>query len=219
MYWPFRNKSDSAIIRICVKEPDMSELPQPIYDWAYSVYGEGSELFPHVLPEPLGNAVTLTHYVDANLYHNILNGTSVTGILHFINQTPIDWYSKKQPTVETATYGSEFVAARTCAEQILDLRYTLRYMGVPNRGLSYMFGDNESVIGSSMHPHAKLHKRHVMLSFHHVRQTIAHKIISFFYINGKNNPADMVSKHWSHNDIWPSLQPLLFWHGDTADLF
>jgi hypothetical protein len=48
----------------------------------------------------------------------------VTGILHIANQTPIDWFSKKQVTVETATYGSEFVAARTCTEQIMDLRNT-----------------------------------------------------------------------------------------------
>jgi hypothetical protein len=81
-----------------------------------------------------------------------------------------------------------------------------------------MFGDNQSVVNSSMHPHAKLHKRHTMLSFHHVRQAIAHKILSFFYIDGKINPADMVSKHWSHNDIWLMLQPLMFWRGDTSVL-
>ena len=32
--------------------------------------------------------------------------------LYFMNDTPIDWYSKKMETVETATYGAEFVAAR-----------------------------------------------------------------------------------------------------------
>jgi hypothetical protein len=75
-------------------------------------------------PEPLGNYVT-THYVDANLMHDIATGRSVTGILHLMNKTSIEWYSKKQATVETATYGSEFVAARVCTEQIIDLRNTL----------------------------------------------------------------------------------------------
>jgi hypothetical protein len=172
-------------------------------------------LIPHEMPPPLGNAVTLTHYVDANLYHDVLSGKAVTGILHFINKTPIDWFSKKQTTVETATYGSEFVAARTCVEQAMDLRHTLRYLGVPIRGKSYIFGDNKTVVDSSMHPNAKLHKRHTMLSFHRVRQAIAHNICTMFHIDGKYNPADMVSKHWSHNDIWPTLQPLLFWVGDT----
>ena len=42
----------------------------------------------------------------------MITGRSVTGILHLVNGTPFEWYSKKQSTVETATYGSEFVAAR-----------------------------------------------------------------------------------------------------------
>ena len=80
------------------------------------------DLLPTNAPEPLGNYVTLTHYVDANLMHDVLTGRSVTGILHLLNQTPIDWYAKKQATVETATSGSEYVASRTCVEQVIDLR-------------------------------------------------------------------------------------------------
>jgi hypothetical protein len=38
-------------------------------------------------------------------------GKSVTGILVLVNKTPLEWYSKKQPTIETSAYGSEFVAA------------------------------------------------------------------------------------------------------------
>ena len=77
--------------------------------------------------------------MDANLFHNALTDISVTGILHLMNGTPIEWFPKKQATVETATYGSEFVAARTCVEQIIDLRNTLRYLGVPIQETSYMF--------------------------------------------------------------------------------
>ena len=84
----------------------------------------------------------------------------MTGILHMANGTPIDWYTKKQATVETVTYGSEFVAAKACVEQIVNLPNTLLYLGVPVCEQSYMYGDNESVVNSSSIPHAKLHKRH-----------------------------------------------------------
>jgi len=47
-----------------------------------------------------------------------------------LNETPMDWFSKKQVTVETATYGSQFV---TCVEQVIDLRNTLCYLGVSNQ--------------------------------------------------------------------------------------
>ena len=148
----------------------------------------------------------------------MISGRSVTGVMHCLNKTPINWYSKKQATVETATYGSEFVAARTCVEQIIDLRNTLRYLGVPVREKAFMFGDNESVVNSSMRIDAKLHKRHTILSFNRVREAIASKIVRFHHMPGEINPADILSKHWSHAQIWATLRPLLFWRGDTADI-
>jgi hypothetical protein len=89
-------------------------------------------------------------------YHDMITGRSVTGILDFVNGTPIDWFCKKQATVETATYGSEFVASRTCVERDIDLRTLLRYLGVPIYAKAYMFGDNQAVVNSSATPHAKL---------------------------------------------------------------
>jgi hypothetical protein len=211
-------KMKDAVIRVRTGIPDYSDLPTQEFDWSRTVYGETTEDIPKDAPPPLGKAVRLSHYVDANLMHDLLTGKSVTGILHFINQTPIDWYSKKQSTVETATYGSEFVAARTCTEQSLDLRNTLRYLGVPVEEASYMFGDNKSVVDSSMTPHARLNKRHTILSFHQVCQAIASGFIKFFYIPGQENPADILSKHWGYSQIWDVLKPVLFWQGDTADL-
>ena len=79
------------------------------------------------MPKPLGKRVITTTYLDANLLHDIVTGKPVTAILHFVNITPTDWFLKRQATVETATYGSEFVAAKTAAEEIMDLRNTPRY--------------------------------------------------------------------------------------------
>jgi hypothetical protein len=208
----------NAVIRMRHEEPDHSDIPDMEFDWSRSVYGELTEVLPTDAPPPLGGYVTLTHYVDANLMHDVITGRSVTGILHLANKTPIDWYSKKQATVETATYGSEFVAARTCVEQVIDLRNTLRYLGVPVREKSYMFGDNESVVNSSMQVQAKLHKRHNMLSFHRVREAIASGMISFIHIPGTINPADILSKHWGYSQIWDQLKTVLFWKGDTGNI-
>ena len=146
--------------------------------------------------------------------HDITTGCSVTACLHFVNGTPIDWYSKKQATVETATHGSEFVAARTCVEQVIDLRNTLRYLGVSMETKSYMFGDNESVVNSATTLYAKLTKRHNMLSFHRVREAIASGYIAFNFLAGKFNPADILSKHWSYDDVWALVLPILHQFGN-----
>ena len=185
-------------------------------DWTRTVYSGACEQIPHDIPQPLGKHVQTTHYVDANLHHDLATGKAVTAALHFLNQTPIDAYTKRQSTVETATYGSEFVAARTAVDQIIDIRTTLRYLGVPIRDKSYMFGDNKSVVTSSTIPNSTISKRHHLASYHRVREAIAAKFISFHWKDGKSNPADILSKHWEFATVWPLLKPILFWRGETA---
>jgi hypothetical protein len=116
---------------VLTNEPDYSDYQDPEYDWSSSVYGDVKEIRPTDILEPKGKYMTLSHYFYVNLYHDMVTGRSLTAILHFLNQTPMDWYSKKQATAETATFGSEFIAARTTVNQIIDLQMTLRYLGVP----------------------------------------------------------------------------------------
>ena len=147
------------------------------HDWSYTVYGNIQEIIPNNCPKLLGKSVTTTTTLDANLLHCLDNGASLTACIHFCNHTPNDWYSKKQATVETATHGSEFVAAKTATEQIMNLRYTLRYLGVSINSKSYMFGDNKSIVTRATLSHSTLSKRHNILAFHRVREAIAVKLL------------------------------------------
>ena len=171
-------------------------------------------MLPHDCPEPCGKSVTLTHHVDANSMHDIATGRFVTTCLHFTNGTPIDAHSKKQAAVETAACGSEFVAARTCVEQMTDLHTTLRCLGVKVNGKSCMFGDNESAAKSSTTLCTESTKRHNLLSFHQVCEAIASGQIDFIHLPGTSNPADVLSKHWAHDDVKPMLLPLTHQFGD-----
>ena len=129
-------------VRYRTNEPDNSYLPNMKHDGSYTVDGNAQdsipsqEIIPSDSPKPLGKSGTTTTTLDANLHHYLATGASLTACLHFCNQTPTDWYSKKQATVETATCGSEFVAAKSATEQIMDLRYTLTYLGVPIKSKS-----------------------------------------------------------------------------------
>ena len=98
------------------------------YNWMETMYGCPTEEIPEDAPEPKGNLVCTSTYCDANLLHDLITGRSATGLLHFLNQIPIDHFSKCQNQVKSATYGSEFMAARQAIEQIIDLRYTLRML-------------------------------------------------------------------------------------------
>ena len=97
-------------------------------------------------------------------------------------------------------------------------RSTLEYLGVRIIGPSILFGDNKTVVDGASQLLSRLHKRHLMLSYHYVREALATGEYDYSFINGKFNPSDILSKHWSHNDVWPMLQAILFWRGDTMEL-
>jgi len=166
----------------------------------------------------LGKPVVLTTYVDANLNHDLITGRSVSGVLHFVNQTPVHWFSKKQPTVETATYGSEFIAAKLAVEQIMAMRLTLRYLGVEIKGSTKLFGDNGSVVTSASVPDSPLRKRHQALAYHYTREAIAAKAVDFRHLPGHLNPADILSKHWGYQQVWPMLRTVMFWKGNPSEI-
>ena len=88
-------KMKHATLRFRTHEPDYSDLPDKQHDWS-SVYGEVQELLSKNVSPPLRKQVTLTHYEDANLFHDALSGRSVTGLLYMMNDVPIDWYSRSK---------------------------------------------------------------------------------------------------------------------------
>ena len=81
-----------------------------------------------------------------------------------------------------------------------------------------MFGDNEAVITNSTIPHSQLNKRHLALAYHKVREAQAANGIGFYHIEGDKNPADIMSKIWGYQQVYPQLKAILFWQGDTKEI-
>ena len=115
----------------------------------------------------------------------------------------------------TATFGSEFVAAKTAVKKAQDLKYTLRMFGIPVDYVTYMFGDNQAVVTQGTIPHSQLAKRHHAVAYHYVREAVANGSVKFFFIPGKFNPADVLTKFLGYQVWWPLLRPVLFFMGDT----
>ena len=209
VYQYLRNYKKTSI-KFNTEVPDYSHYKVLNPDWG-KIYHPCKEEIPNNMPRAYGKPVRMTTFVDANLLHDKVTGRSATGIIHLVNKTPIEWFSKRQNTVETATYGSEFVAARIAVDQIVDLRYALRMLGVRIEEPTWMFGDNLSVVNSATIPSGKLKKRHNVLSYHRVREAQAAKIVNFIHIDGKYNPADVLTKHMSSREWYELMKPLIFW--------
>ena len=70
--------------------------------------------------------MNITVFVDADHAGDRATCRSFTGILIYVDRAPTIWFSKKQNTVETSTFGSVFVAVIFFATQILKTHMTRR---------------------------------------------------------------------------------------------
>ena len=77
------------------------------------------------MPEPWDKGMTMRLYVDSDYAGDTKNGWSRIGFLVYLQCTLIHWSSKKQTSVETSSFWSEFMAMKTTTEYVQGLRYKL----------------------------------------------------------------------------------------------
>jgi hypothetical protein len=125
---------------------------------------------------------------------DLVTRRSSTGILFYFNGTPINWYAKRQNTIESSTFGSEFVALKIATEMNEALRYKLCMFGVHIDGPSNGFCDNNSVIQNVTHPESTLSKKHNSIAYHKVRESVASEALRIHFERGNSNCSDVLTK-------------------------
>ena len=133
-------------------------------------------------------------FVDSDHAGDMITQLSRTGFLAFLNNAPIYWFSKKQGSCETSSFGSEFIAMKSCCEYVRGLRYKLLMLGIPVELPTYIFGDNQYVLVNSSKPHSILKKKSSSIAFHFVRKGAAKYKWQVAYLNKNYNPTDMATK-------------------------
>ena len=104
--------------------PDVDvEKDFPKEDWSTSVYVDEdgsvpSEIIPEDAPAPKGKGVMMTLFVNLDHAGDKVTRRSRTGYVVFLQNSPITWFSTKQSSVETSTFGCEFMAMKTATEYI-----------------------------------------------------------------------------------------------------
>ena len=163
------------------------------FDWE-DFYKGAEEAIPENMPKPRGHAMSTHCFVDANHAGNKVTRRSQTGILIFCNMAPIVWHAKRQNTVETSTFGSEFTALKNAVELVEALRYKLRMFGIPIEGPTNVFCDNESVYKNVSTPESVLKKKHHSIAYHRCREAVAAGTLRIAKEPTATNLADLFTK-------------------------
>ena len=135
---------------------------------------------------------------------------SRTGILIYVNNAPIIWWSKRRNTVETSTYGSELVALRISVEIIKALKYKLWMFGIDiMENETKIFCDNNSVVINTSNPESTLKKKHHSINFNYVRESVAAGVALIYKVSTGSNLADLFTKLLSKDKRKDIVQKIL----------
>ena len=161
------------------------------------------------MPEPLGKGFVIRGYGDADHAGECLNRQFRNGYVVFLNKAPICWFFKKQGSLETSTFGSEFMAMKQVTEYLRGLRYKLRMFGIPVDEPAYVYGNNQSVLCNKSLPESTLKKKCLAIAFHFVREGCARNEWCTTYINTHFNLADLMNKPLAGDKRWGFVRMLL----------
>jgi len=167
-------------------------------DWSSSEFGHlesksPKEVHPK-MPRPRGAGFTIRGKVDADHASDTVTRRSRTGFIVYLNCAPVYWHSKKQNSVESSSFGSEFIAMKQLCEYLKGLKYKLQMMGIPCDGPAFVYGDNQSVLANTTIPESTLKKKCQSIAYHLIREGVARDEWRTAYVNTNENEADLLTK-------------------------
>ncbi len=199
-------------MRQLVMNHTMPEIDESVFqnnDWS-DFYGVVVKEDPPNMPVPLGNAVQMSCFVDADHAGNKVTRRLHTGVFILLNNTPVIAFSKQQNTCESSTYGSELVAMQIARDMVLALRIKLKCFGIPLIGPTNVFCDKNSVVLNVSIPESTLAKNHSAINYHIIQEAVAAGIIRVGKEDTLTNIADVFTKLVPFTKKYQLLSPFLW---------
>ena len=86
---------------------------------------------------------------------------------------PINWYSKKQTSIECSTFGAELVVLGVAIDKVEAFIYTIS-------GPARIFCNNDVVVTTCKFPESTLKKKNCSITCHRIREAVASKMWHLF---------------------------------------
>jgi hypothetical protein len=118
---------------------------------------------------------------------------STSGSVVLLAGGPIMWSSKAQQSVACSTCEAEYMAAGSTARDALWLRHLLPELGFPITCIDIQ-GDNQACLFLIANPMCNSKSKHIDIIHHFVRERVAWGQLSFKFVSGDRNVADLFTK-------------------------
>ena len=147
--------------------------------------------------------------IHSNHGHDKVAGKSIAGLLGFIGGIPITWHSKRQSSVMTSTFGTEFISLKKAIEEAVAYRYCCRSFGMRVAQPTTTYEDSMAVVLNSTQPGSNLNHKPMALSYYFCREHVAGGVVEVRHVNSKKKLFNALTKGLDSTDFHNCFIPFI----------
>ena len=106
----------------------------------------------------------------------------------------ISWTSRVQKTIALSSTEAEYMALSDCSRQVVWMHTLLGELNYHLKPIP-ICGDNQGSIFIASNPVTEKRSKHIDIRYHFIRETIQRKLVTIYFIDGEENPADLLTKN------------------------
>ena len=119
---------------------------------------------------------------------------SITGYFTLVAHGVTSWMSHQHKTVALSLTETEYIAFSDCSCQLVWIRNLLNEVSF-NVPIPYIYGDNLGLLFWGSNSIQEKYSKHIDIYYHYIRDLIEDEQIKLYHIDGKENPADILTKN------------------------
>ena len=119
---------------------------------------------------------------------------SKTGYFIKLAKGLISWTSRAQKTIALSSTEAEYMALSDCSRQVVWMHTLLGELSYDLKPIP-ICGDNQGSIFISSNPITEKRSKHIDIQYHYICEVIARKLTEVYFIDGDNNPVDLLTKN------------------------
>jgi hypothetical protein len=131
---------------------------------------------------------------DSDWASDDTNRRSQTGYFVKLAKGLISWTSRAQKTIALSSTEAEYMALSDCSRQVVWMHTLLGELGFHMAAIP-ICGDNQGSIFIASNPVTEKRTKHIDIRYHFVRDVIQKGLAEVFFIDGEDNPADLLTKN------------------------
>ena len=169
--------------------PSEDHLSKALYICRYLV---GTQHYHLTYDRASGQGISAC--TDSDWASDPLNQRSQSGYFVKMAKGLISWTSRAQKTVALSSTEAEYMALSNCSHQVVWMHTLLGELGYHLSTIP-ICGDNQGSIFIASNPVTEKQSKHINIRYHYIREVINRSLTEVYFIDGDNNPADLLTKN------------------------